>query len=155
MNGLLRLPRHPNPRAARMAGHRPGHLMLRAGSERRREQVPRAKHKPARGVHVDDVRFLDEVSTDVEPADVPAGREVSLWRESVIPIPASGTHKAFPHRLRRNRDVARVRSVHDAPRATVCTSFTPSSFSMRRDSCASESISTVAETTAVVASYTC
>src|SRR5450759_5245562 len=43
---------------------------------------------------------------------------------------------------------------HDASRATVCTSFTPSSFSIKRESCASESISTTVDTTAVLSSYT-
>src|ERR1700693_4993996 len=41
---------------------------------------------------------------------------------------------------------------HEASRATVFTSLTPSSFSMSRESCASESISTVVETTAVLSS---
>src|ERR1700674_752972 len=46
-------------------------------------------------------------------------------------------------------------NLHEASLATVCTSFTPSSFSIRRESCARESISTVVETTAVLSSYTC
>ncbi len=50
--------------------------------------------------------------------------------------------------VRRRLDANR----HEASRATVCTSLTPSSFSMRRESCASESISTVVETTAVLSS---
>src|SRR5206468_12049842 len=44
--------------------------------------------------------------------------------------------------------------LQDASRATVWTSRTPSIFSMRRDSCASESISTVADTDAVLSSCT-
>src|SRR5260370_19448141 len=51
-------------------------------------------------------------------------------------------------------DLDMGRHDQEASRATVCTSFTPSSFSMRRDSWASESISTVADTTAVLSSYT-
>src|SRR3989454_12042455 len=68
---------------------------------------------------------------------------------------ALGRDERAPRDLGMDVQVDLARSArHEASRATVWTSFTPSSFSIRRESWASESISTVVDTTAVLSSYT-
>src|SRR5713226_3758859 len=103
-----------------------------------------------------DVRVSEEDGLD---ADASVAREVDhlLWVEVGID----------DHRIVRRivldqvgvgppppvgRDLDANAQIQEASRATVWTSLTLSSFSIRRESCASESISTVADTTAVLSS---
>src|SRR5258706_210020 len=81
----------------------------------------------------------------------------ALWRdvEHEIPVVSALLGDLLPHGLRRGAHVKLALHLrHDASRPTVCTSRTPSIFSIRRESWASESISTVADTTAVLSSCT-
>src|SRR5207245_6012439 len=101
------------------------------------------------------IRLLNQRAIAAEPANVRSGLELAFGRQPVVPVVPAGRHERLPHLVRCDRHVDLARALgHDASRATVFTSFTPSSFSIKRDSCASESISTVAETTAVLSSYT-
>src|SRR2546430_12056883 len=105
---------------------------------------------------VDDVGFLGEVAVDVDPADMAPWDEFTFECEAVIPLTLPRRDDRRPCVLGRDGEVDVPGSrLPEASRATVWTSFTPSSFSIRRESCASESISTVVDTTAALSSYTC
>src|SRR5712664_2919927 len=104
---------------------------------------------------LDYVRFLRPVAADVDPADVGSLGKLALGCQPVVPLAAAGCDDRLPSILSWDGELDLSRSLlQEASRATVCTSFTPSNFSIRRESCASESISTVADTTAVLSSYT-
>ncbi len=128
---------------------------------RRRRRECRGEHKAgthreaARGIDLDKLRLLRHRSVRAEPADMRAGCEVTVGGKAVVPVATARRHEHSPQLARRHREIELPRAPrHDASRATVFTSLTPSSFSISRDSCARESISTVAETTAVLSSYT-
>src|SRR5438477_1987657 len=128
--------------------------VLRGGSRWPRET--RTQGETQRRVDFDDVGFLGEVPVDVNPADMAPWGEVIFECEAVVPLTLPRRDDRRPCVLGRDGEVDVPRSrLHEASRATVWTSFTPSSFSIRRESCASESISTVVDTTAVLSSYTC
>src|SRR2546430_17473441 len=115
--------------------------MRRRGGERGRKQEASAKQQAARRCDFEDIRFLNHRAMRVEPTDMALGLEVALRRQPVIPVAPAGPDQQRPHVLGRHAEIDRVRpAAHDASRATVCTTLTPSSFYMSRASCASETI---------------
>src|ERR1700694_2723525 len=129
--------------------------MRRSGREGRREHKARAELESPPRFDLDHVCFFERLAGHINPPNVRAGIEVAFGRKPVVPLPLPRSHQQLPNGFGWHAHLDRPRTrPHDASRATVCTSFTPSNFSMRRDSCASESISTVADTTAVLSSYT-
>src|SRR5712691_4023519 len=126
------------------------------GREVRSEKKTRFEdHMPGR-LHFNHFGLLDHLASVVNPPNVVPFSEFAFRRQAVVPVLALTRDESRPGGLNRNSqcDLSGTR-FHEASRATVWTSFTPSSFSIRRESCASESISTVVETTAVLSSYTC
>src|SRR6266550_5435949 len=129
--------------------------MRRLLREGRRVQKPRLHDQSCGRLELDDLRFLGGCAAGIEPANGAAFGKLAIGGQPVVPATALGRDKCAPRDLDRRVQPDLFGSArHEASRATVCTSLTPSSFSIRRESCASESISTVVETTAVLSSYT-
>src|SRR5207249_8368034 len=133
----------------------PGDQVRSFRSQVRRELVVRPQLQPVRPVGHDHVGLLGHGIARPAPPHLPAWFEAPGHVQLEVPVALALRDKRVPDLVRRCVDMNVPRAVrHEASRPTVCTSLTPSIFSIRRDSWASESISTVAETTAVLSSWT-
>src|SRR5216683_840174 len=151
---LSRLPGERHERPALSRDDLPHKPVRRERGQVGREAEPGAQLEPARRIGLHDLRLLSDVAAGL-PDDALAGREVAIDFEHEIPVVSALLGDLLPHGVRRGAHVKLVLHLrHDASRPTVCTSRTPSIFSIRRESWASESISTVADTMAVLSSWT-
>src|SRR4029077_17140323 len=135
-----------------MGPHIPYEPVRRQPRQVGREEQPATQLEPARRIGLHDLRLLSHVTAGL-PDDTLAGGKDAFDVEHEVPVVPAPLRDLLPHGVRRGVHVKLVLHLRqEASRPTVWTSRTASIFSMRRESWASESISTVADTTAVLSS---